>query len=81
MPDTGGPLCIGALMQGVANRVAPGTSIALTLRGPAPRGALNALSPVVAALAPHPVGSIDRALWEVEAALGPLPPATDDTGP
>jgi hypothetical protein len=31
--------------------------------------------------APHPAGSIDQALWEVEAALGLLPPATNDPGP
>jgi hypothetical protein len=34
-----------------------------------------------ATLAPRPTGSIDRALWEVEAALGPLPPAADDPRP
>jgi hypothetical protein len=60
----GGPLCIEALMQGEANR-------ALTLWGPAPGGALNAPSPVAAALAPRALGSIDRVLREVEAALGP----------
>jgi hypothetical protein len=39
-------------------------------------------SPVAAAtLAPRPTGSIDRALREVEAALGPLPPAADDPRP
>jgi hypothetical protein len=31
--------------------------------------------------APHPAGSIDRALREVEAALGPLPPVADAPGP
>jgi hypothetical protein len=34
-----------------------------------------------ATLASSPAGSIDRALREVEAALGPLPPAADDPGP
>jgi hypothetical protein len=53
----------------------------LTLRGPAPGGALNAPSPVVAAPAPCSLGSIDRVLREVEAALGPLPPVTDGPGP
>jgi hypothetical protein len=56
----------------------PGTSMALTLRGPAPGCALNAPSPlVVAMLAPRFAGSIDRALQEAEAALGPLPPVAD----
>jgi hypothetical protein len=72
-PGAGGPLRLGAPMRGEANRAASGTSSALTLRGPAPGGALNAPSPVVAAPAPRASGSIDRALWEVEAALGPLP--------
>jgi hypothetical protein len=31
--------------------------------------------------APCPAGSIDWALWEVEAALGPLPPVVDAPGP
>jgi hypothetical protein len=78
----GGPLRIGAPLHGVANHAAPGTSIALTLRGPAPRGALNTPLPVAAAtLAPRPAGSIHRVLREVEAALGPSPPAADDPGP
>jgi hypothetical protein len=82
MPGAGGPLRIGAPTQGAVNRAAPGTSMALTLRGPAPEGALNAPSPVAAAMqAPRPVGSIDRALREVEAALGPLPPVADAPGP
>jgi hypothetical protein len=53
----------------------------LTLWGPAPGGALNALSPMAAALAPRSPGSIDRVLREVEATLGPLPLATDGPGP
>jgi hypothetical protein len=36
---------------------------------------------VAAAPAPYALGSIDRVLWEVEAALGPLLPAVDDPGP
>jgi hypothetical protein len=36
---------------------------------------------VAAVQAPRPAGSIDRALREVEAALGPLPRAADDPGP
>jgi hypothetical protein len=44
------------------NHAAPGASGALTLRGPAPGGALNALSPVAAAPAPYSPGSIDRVL-------------------
>jgi hypothetical protein len=55
------------------NCAAPGTSSALTLRGPAPGGALNVPSPLAAAPAPHAPGSIDRVLREVEAALGPSP--------
>jgi hypothetical protein len=39
-PRAGGPLRIGAPTQGAENHVAPGTSMALTLRGPAPGGAL-----------------------------------------
>jgi hypothetical protein len=35
MADTGSPLRIGAPRQDEANRAAPGTSGALTLRGPA----------------------------------------------
>jgi hypothetical protein len=31
--------------------------------------------------APHSPGSIDRVLREVEATLGPLPPAADGPGP
>jgi hypothetical protein len=66
----------------VVNRATPGTSIALTLWGLAPGGALSTPSPVATVtLAPHPVGSIDRVLQEVEAALGPLPPAVDDPRP
>jgi hypothetical protein len=68
-------------MQDEANRAAPGTSSALTLRGLAPRGALNAPSPVAAAPAPHSLGSIDQVFREVEATLGPLPPAADGPGP
>jgi hypothetical protein len=82
MPGAGGPLRIGAPPHGAVNRAAPGTSIALTLRGPAAGGALNMPSPVAAVtLAPRLAGSIDQALREVEAALGPLPPAVDDPGP
>jgi hypothetical protein len=80
-PGAGGPMRLGAPMQGEANRAAPGTSCALTLRGPAPRGALNAPSPMAVAPAPRASGSIDRALREVEAALGPLPPLADGPGP
>jgi hypothetical protein len=74
-PGAGGPLRIRAPPHNAANCAAPGTSIALTLRGPAPGGALNTLSLVAAAtLAPRPARSIDRVLREVEAALGPLLP-------
>jgi hypothetical protein len=67
---------------GRGNHAAPGTSIALTLRGPTPGGALNASSPVaMVTQAPRPAGSIDWALWEVEAALGTLPPVADVSGP
>jgi hypothetical protein len=58
-----GPLRIGAPTRGAANRVALGTSSAVTLRGPAPGGALNAPSPVavaVLALAPCPVIRLQR---------------------
>jgi hypothetical protein len=79
MPGAGGTLRIRAPMQGMANCAAPGTSSALTLWGPAPGGAQNAPSSV--APAPRALGSIDRVLREVEAALGPLPPAADDLGP
>jgi hypothetical protein len=72
-PGASGPLRLGALMRGEANRIAPGTSSALTLWGPAPGGALKAPSPVAAVPAPRTPGSIDRALREVEAALGPSP--------
>jgi hypothetical protein len=81
-PGAGGPLRIGAPTLGAANRAALGTSMALTLRGPAPGGGLNAPSPVVAATqASRPAGSIDRVLREVEAALGALPPVADALGP
>jgi hypothetical protein len=80
-PGAGGPLRIGAPRQGEANHAAPGASGALTLQGPAPRGALHAPLPVAAAPAPRSPGSIDRVLREVEAALGPLPPAADGPGP
>jgi hypothetical protein len=80
-PIAGGPLRIGALRQDEANRAAPGTSNALTLRGPAPGGALDAPSPTVVAPAPRSLLSIDRALREVEATLGPLPPAADAPRP
>jgi hypothetical protein len=36
---------------------------------------------MVAASAPRSPGSIDQVLREVEATLGPLPPATDGPGP
>jgi hypothetical protein len=81
MPGAGGSLRIGALRQGEANHAAPGASGALTLRGPAPGGALHTPSTVAAAAAPRSPGSIDRVLREVEAALGPLPPAADGPGP
>jgi hypothetical protein len=68
-------------MRGEAKRAALGTSRALTLQGPAPGGALNTPSLVVVALAPRALRSIDRALREVEAALGPLPPPADGPGP
>jgi hypothetical protein len=68
-------------MQGTVNRAASGTSSILTLRGPAPGGAPNVLSPLTAAPAPRASGSIDRVLREVEAALGPLPPPADAPGP
>jgi hypothetical protein len=68
-------------MQGMATPAALGTSSALTLRGPAPGGAPNAPSPVAAAPAPRTSGSIDWVIREVEATLGPLPPAADDPGP
>jgi hypothetical protein len=77
----GGPLRIGAPRQGEANCAAPGASGALTLRGPAPGSTLQAPSPVAAVSAPRSPGSIDRVLREVEAALGPLPPAADGSGP
>jgi hypothetical protein len=80
-PGAGGPLRIGAAMQGAADRAAPGTSSALTLWGLALGGALNAPSPVVAVPAPCAPRSIDRVLREVEAALGPLPPDADNPGP
>jgi hypothetical protein len=71
MPGAGGPLRIGAPRQGEANRAALGTSGALTLRGPTRGGALNSPLPLAAAPAPRALGSIDRVLREVEAALGP----------
>jgi hypothetical protein len=80
-PSAGGPLNLGVPMRGEANRAAPGASGALTLWGPAPGGALDAPSLVAAALAPRASGSIDRALREVEAALGPLPPLANGPGP
>jgi hypothetical protein len=79
-PGAGGPLRIGVPMQGETNHTALGTSSALTFRGLAPGGALNAPSPVVAAPAPRASGSIDQVLREVEGTLGPLPPAADDLG-
>jgi hypothetical protein len=72
-PGAGGPLRIGAPRQEEAGRAAAGASGALTLRGPARGGAPNSLSPLAVAPAPRTSGSVDRALWEVEAALGPLP--------
>jgi hypothetical protein len=78
-PSAGGPLRIGAPRQDEANRAATGASGALTLRGPAPGGALNSPSPLAAAPAPRAQGSVDRALWEVAVALGP--PAADPPAP
>jgi hypothetical protein len=75
------PLRIGALRQDEANRATPGTSNALTLRGPAPGGALDAPSPMAVASAPRSPGSIARALREVEVTLGPLPLAAEAPGP
>jgi hypothetical protein len=80
-PGAGGPLRIGASRQDETNRAAPGTSNVLTLWGPAPRGALDAPSSMAPAPAPRSPGSIDRALWEFEDTLGPLPPAVDAPGP
>jgi hypothetical protein len=42
---------------------------------------MNLPSPLAAAPAPRAPGSIDRVLREVEAALGPLPPAADPPAP
>jgi hypothetical protein len=81
MPSAGGPLRIGAPRQDEANHAATGAFGALTLRGPAPGGALNSPSPLAAAPAPRASGSIDRALWEVTAALGPPPTAADLPAP
>jgi hypothetical protein len=61
-PGAGGPLRLGAPRPGEASCAAAGTS-----------GALNLPSLLAAAPAPRAPGSIDRALWEVEAALGPPP--------
>jgi hypothetical protein len=80
-PGAGGPLRIDAPRQGEANRATPGTSSALTLRGPTLGGALNSPSLLAVAPAPCSPGSIDQVLWEVEAALGPPPPAADGPGP
>jgi hypothetical protein len=73
MPGADGPLRIGVPRQGKASHATAGTSGALTLRGPARGGALILPSPLAAAPTPRASGSIDRALREVEAALGPLP--------
>jgi hypothetical protein len=70
-PGARGPLRIGAPRQHEANHATPGTSNALTLRGPAPGDALDAPSPMAAAPAPRSPGSIDRVLREVEATLAP----------
>jgi hypothetical protein len=81
-PRVRGPLRIGAPMQGAENRVASGTSMALIFRGPTLGGALNTPSPLVAVmLASRSAGSIDRALREAEAALGPLPPVANASVP
>jgi hypothetical protein len=80
-PGAGAALRIRALAHGMAYSAAPGTSGALTLRGPAPGGALNAPSLVAIAPASRASGSIDRVLREVEATLGPLPSAAGDPGP
>jgi hypothetical protein len=65
-------------MQGAENRATLGTSMALTLWGPAPGGALNASSLLaVVMLAPRSARSVDQALREVGAALGSLPPVAD----
>jgi hypothetical protein len=73
MPGVGGPLRIGAPRQDEANPATTGASGALTLRGPAPGGALNSPSPLAAAPAPRASGSIDRVLRAVAATLGPPP--------
>jgi hypothetical protein len=72
-PGASGPLRIGASRQGEASRAALGTSGALTLKGPARGGALNLPSSLAVMPTPRASGSVDRALREVEAALGPLP--------
>jgi hypothetical protein len=78
VPRARGPLRIGAPVLGIENHAALRASSALILQDPAPGGALAALSPLVAAmLAPPYAGSIDRALREAEAILGPFPPATE----
>jgi hypothetical protein len=81
MPGAGGPLCIGALRQDKASRAASGASGALTIRGHVPGGALNSPSPLAAAPAPRALVSVDRELWEAEAAPGPPPPAADPSAP
>jgi hypothetical protein len=72
-PGASSPLRISAPRQGEASHTVSRTSGALTLRGPARGGALNLPSLLAAVPAPRASGSIDRALREVEAALGPLP--------
>jgi hypothetical protein len=77
-PRAGGPLHIGAPTRGGENHAALRASSALTLQVPAPGGALATPPPLVAAMsAPCSVGSIDRALREAKAILGPFPPAAE----
>jgi hypothetical protein len=81
MPGAGGPLRIGAPRQGEASHATSGTSGTLTLRGLTHGGAPNLPSPLAVVPAPRASGSIDRALREVEAALGPPPAAADPPAP
>jgi hypothetical protein len=76
-PGAGGPLCIEAPTQGAENSVAPRTSMALTLWGPAPGGALNTPWPWWRRCwLPAPRGA-STGRFGAEAALVPLPPVAD----
>jgi hypothetical protein len=76
-----GPLRLAAPVRREENRATPRASTAPILRDLAPSGHGRTVAPSGGNVAPRPIGSIDRALREALAAMGPLLLAVEATAP